>query len=119
MFFLQGIIESLSTADKDIKIPIPVDCEVEEAYALCDGAVSDGNTNKLVLQVFRGSTKLFELDSDAEGGFGDEDALQLGAEDGDKRFEKLTELQLKCDVTGTISVSSVKFVLKCKRARDI
>tara|TARA_Y100000592_G_scaffold14033_1_gene19862 strand:+ start:7447 stop:7806 length:360 start_codon:yes stop_codon:yes gene_type:complete len=117
LFIIQGQIESLSSADKEIVLPIPVDCEIEEAYAVCDGAVASGSSNKLVLQVISGSDLIFEKDSEADG-FADDDALQLVSQEGSKRFEQLSEVKLKCTVGGTISVAEVRFVLKCKRARD-
>ena len=122
MFTLSYKIDAITNADKTRAIVAPVDLRVESAYIVNSADVADGASPKLVCEIYadNDTSVLFSVDSDAQAGFSLNVPVALALQSGvQQRFEAGQAIQVKCDVTGTISSNDVLFVLKCVPARDI
>lgn len=121
MFILTEKIEAITNADKTLAIAVPVDCRIEAAYIVSDVAVSSGASPKLVCEVYADddATVLLSADSEASG-FSQNVPVSMDLQNGvSKRYEQGEAVQVKADVTGTLSATNIRFVLKCVPARDI
>ncbi len=121
MFILTEKIEAITNADKTLALVAPVDCRVEAAYIISDVAVASGASPKLVFEVYADddATVLLSADSEASG-FSQNAPVPMDLQNGvSKRYEAGEAIQVKADVTGTLSSTNVRFVLKCVPARDI
>ena len=121
MFTLSYKIEGITGTDATRAVVAPVDCRVEAAFVVPSTNFAASASNKLACEVYADddTNVLFSADSE-EDGFSANEPEALALQDGvSKRFEAGQAIELKCDVTGTISSNDILFVLKCVPARDI
>ena len=121
MFILSYKLGNVQSTDVTVAVPAPVDCRIEAAYIIADVAVASGASPKLVCEVYADddATVLLSADSEASG-FSQNAPVPMDLQNGvSKRYEAGEAIQVKADVTGTLSATNVRFVLKCVPARDI
>ena len=121
MFILTEKIEAITSADKTLAIAAPVDCRVEAAWIVADVAVASGASPKLVCEIYDDADTNVLLSADSQAsGFAQNVPVAMSLQNGvSKRYEAGEAIQVKADVTGTLSSTNVRFILKCVPARDI
>lgn len=121
MFTLSYKIEGITNTDTTRAVAAPVDCRVEAAYVVPSANIAASETNILAVEVYADDDTNVLLSADSEeDGFSANEPVALALQDGiSMRFEAGQAIELKCDITGTLSSNDILFVLKCVPARDI